>query len=215
MQEYVVIGLGRFGRSLAEELQSLGHSVVAIDIHRQEVQDVSPYVDEAIEADATSEATLQQLGVSSVAAAVVAVGSTEASILITMILKNLGVPYVIAKASNDLHGRILSRLGADRVVFPEREMAIRLARGIEVPEIVDYLSVTPEMGISKLEVPPGLIGRAMSQSQVEARFKVRVIAVIRRERVLFATSEDESFAQGDILILSGQDKDLRAIAELD
>ena len=215
MGEYVVIGLGRFGRSLAEELQTLGNDVIGIDIDRQIVQETSPMIHEAIEADATSEVTLAQLGVANVDAAVVAIGGAENSILVTMILKNLGVSYVIAKAANDLHGQILRRLGADRVVFPEKEMAVRLAHGIAVPEVVDYLSITPDMGISKLSVPAGFVGQTLGEAHLEERFKVRLIAVIRRERVIFGAPVGERFAPGDVLILSGQDKDLRALADPD
>jgi trk system potassium uptake protein TrkA len=212
MGEYVVIGLGRFGRSLAEELQVLGNAVIGIDADRQIVQEMAPLIHEAIEADATSELTLEQIGVRNVDAAVVAIGSPENSILVTMILKNLGVPYVISKASNDLHGQILRRLGADRVVFPEKEMAMRLAHGIAVPEVVDYLSITPDMGISKLSVPPAFVGRSLGETHLEERFKVRLIAVVRRERVIFGAPVGEKFAPGDVLILSGLDQDLRALA---
>jgi trk system potassium uptake protein TrkA len=198
MGEYVVIGLGRFGRSLAEELQVLGNAVIGIDADRQIVQEMAPLIHEAIEADATSELTLEQI--------------PENSILVTMILKNLGVPYVISKASNDLHGQILRRLGADRVVFPEKEMAMRLAHGIAVPEVVDYLSITPDMGISKLSVPPAFVGRSLGETHLEERFNVRLIAVVRRERVIFGAPVGEKFAPGDVLILSGLDQDLRALA---
>lgn len=212
MGEYVVIGLGRFGRSLAEELQVLGNDVIGIDIDRQIVQDASPMIHEAIEADAVSEGTLQQIGVGNVDAAVVAIGGTENSILVTMILKNLGVPYIISKATNDLHGQILRRLGADRVVFPEKEMAMRLAHGIAVPDVVDYLSITPDMGISKLSVPAPFVGQSLAEAQLEQRFNVRLVAVVRRERVIFGAPVGEKFAPGDVLILSGMDRDLRALA---
>lgn len=215
MGEYVVIGLGRFGRSLAIELQAMGNDVIGIDVDRQLIQDTSALVHEAIEADATSEATLNEIGVSNVDAAIVAIGATEDSILATMILKKLGVPYVIAKAVNDLHGEILRRLGADRVVFPEKETALKLAHGIEVPEVVDYLSITPDMGISKLSVPASLIGHSLGEAALEDRFKVRLIAVVRRERVIFGAPVGEKFAAGDVLILSGLDRDLRALAEPD
>jgi trk system potassium uptake protein TrkA len=215
MGEYVVIGLGRFGRSLAIELQALGNDVIGIDVDRQIVQDVSPLIHEAIEADATAEATLAEIGVTNVDAAIVAIGAAENSILVTMILKKLGVPYVISKAANDLHGQILQRLGADRVVFPEKETALRLAHGISVPEVVDYLSITPEMGISKLKVPSSLVGHSLGEAPLEQRYKVRLIAVVRRERVIFGAPVGEKFAPGDVLILSGQDKDLRALAEPD
>jgi trk system potassium uptake protein TrkA len=213
MGEYVVIGLGRFGRSLAVELQQLGNDVIGIDVDRQIVQDTSAMIHEAIEADAASEGTLQEIGVANVDAAIVAIGGAENSILVTMILKKLGVPYVISKASNDLHGQILRRLGADRIVFPEKEMAMRLAHGITVPEIVDYLSITPEMGISKLSVPAAFIGQSLAEVRLEERFNVRLIAVVRRERVIFGAPVGEHFLAGDILILSGFDKDLRQFAE--
>lgn len=212
MGEYVVIGLGRFGRALALELQSLGNDVIGIDVDRQIVQDTSPVLHEAIEADAASEATLQEIGVTSVDAAIVAIGSVENSILVTMILKKLGVQYVISKAANDLHGQILRRLGADRVVFPEQDMATRLAHGITVPEIVDYLSITPDMGISKLSVPAAFIGQSLGEARLEERFNVRLIAVIRRERVIFGAPVGERFLAGDLLVLSGLDKDLRSFA---
>lgn len=213
MGEYVVIGMGRFGSNLAIELQGLGNDVIAIDIDRQTVQDISPRVHEAIEADATAEATMIEIGVANVDAAIVAIGAAENSILATMILKKLGVPWVISKASNDLHGQILKRLGADRVIFPEKESALRLAHGIAVPEFVDYLSITPEMGISKLEVPPSLVGHSLGEAPLEDRYKVRLIAVVRRDRVIFGAPVSEKFAAGDVLILSGLDKDLRALAE--
>jgi trk/ktr system potassium uptake protein len=212
MGEYVIIGLGRFGRSLAEELQVLGNDVIGIDIDRQIVQEISPFIHEAIEADATSEATLQQIGVTSADATVVAIGGAENSILVTMILRNLDVPYIISKAGNDLHGQILRRIGAHRVVFPEKEMAARLAHGIAVPEVVDYLSITPDTGISKLSVPSGFIGQSLGEAHLEERFKVRLIAVVRRERVIFGAPVGEKFAPGDVLIISGLDKDLRALA---
>ena len=212
MGEYVVIGLGRFGRALALELQTLGNNVIGIDIDRQVVQELSPLIQEAIEADATSDAALQQIGVKNADAVVVAIGGVENSILSTMNLKLLQVPYIIAMSTNDLHGQILRRVGADRVVFPEKEMAMRLAHGIAVPEVVDYLSITPEMGISKLAVPEALIGQSLGQAQLEERFKVRLVAVVRRERVIFGAPVAERFAPGDVLIISGQDKDLRALA---
>jgi trk system potassium uptake protein len=211
MGEYAVIGLGRFGRALALEIQSLGNEVVGVDMDRQVVQEMSDQIREAIQADATSEATLRELGVTNLDAAVVAIGAPENSIMITLILKKLGVPYVIAKAGTDLHGEILNLVGADRVVYPEKETAIRLAHGIAVPEVVDYLSITKEMGISKLSVPRHLIGLSYTEAQIERRFEVRLIAIIRRDRVLFGASVGEKFQTEDILLLSGKDKDLRAL----
>ncbi len=211
MGEYIVIGMGRFGRSLATELQLLGNEVVGVDLDRQTVQELSGEVRDVIEADATSEAMMRDLGVANVDAAVVGIGAPEDSIMITLILKKLGVPYVIAKAGSDMHGEILRLVGADRVVFPEKEMATRLAHGIGVPEIVDYLSITRDMGISKLNVPQHLLGLSYSEAELERRFDVRLIAIIRRDRVLFGASVGEKFQAEDVLLLSGKDSALREL----
>ncbi len=211
MGEYIVIGMGRFGRSLATELQLLGNEVVGVDLDRQTVQELSGEVRDVIEADATSEAVMRDLGVANVDAAVVGIGAPEDSIMITLILKKLGVPYVIAKAGSDMHGEILRLVGADRVVFPEKEMATRLAHGIAVPEIVDYLSITRDMGISKLTVPQHLLGLSYSEAELERRFDVRLIAIIRRDRVLFGASVGEKFQPEDVLLLSGKDSALREL----
>jgi trk system potassium uptake protein len=213
MGEYIVIGLGRFGRSLAIEIQSLGNEVIGVDLDRQVVQEMADVIREAVEADATSEAALREMGVTNLDAAVVAIGTAESSIMITLILKKLGVRYVIAKAGSDIHGEILNLVGADRVVFPEKETAIRLAHGIAVPEVFDYLSITKEMGISKLNVPRHLVGLSYTEAQLERRFEVRLIAIIRRDRVLFGASVGEKFQAEDVLLISGKDKDLRALSQ--
>ncbi len=215
MGEYIVIGMGRFGRNLATELQLLGNEVVGVDLDRQTVQELSGEVRDVIEADATSEAVMRDLGVANVDAAVVGIGASEDSIMITLLLKKLGVPYVIAKAGSEMHGEILRLVGADRVVFPEKEMATRLAHGIAVPEIVDYLSITRDMGISKLTVPQHLIGLSYSEAELERRFDVRLIAIIRRDRVLFGASVGEKFQADDVLLLSGKDSALRELGRND
>jgi trk system potassium uptake protein len=213
MSEYIVFGLGRFGRSLATEIQSLDNEVIGVDVDRQKVQETSGTIRQAIEADATSEATLRELGVSNLDAAVVAIGDPEPSIMVTVLLKKLDVSYVIARATSELHGEILRLVGADRVVFPEQETAIRLAHGIAVPETVDYLSISSDMGISKLSVPRHLVGLSHGEASIESRFHVRIIAIIRRDRVLFGASVGEKFEPRDVLIVSGRDQDLRELSQ--
>lgn len=212
MGEYAVIGLGRFGTALVHELQRLGNEVMAIDRDRQVIQEISTTVRHAVEADATSEATLRELGLADVDAVIVATGSTEASIMITLQLKKVGATYVLAKASNDVHGEILRRVGADRVVFPEKETAVRLAHGIAVPEMFDYLSITRDSGIAKLTLPRHLVGLNFTEAQLEERFKVRVIAIIRKDYVIFGASLGERFEADDILVVSGRDSDLRELS---
>ncbi len=212
MAEYIVIGLGLFGRNLAREIQAQGHEVVGVDINRQPVQEMAEQLRQTMQADTTSEAVLRELGAANFDAAIVAIGDHEASILTTLLLRKIGVPRVIAKASSELHGEILSLVGADRVVYPERDTALRLAHSIAVTEVLDYLSISGDMGIAKLAVPSHLVGATHSQANLEQRFKIRILAVVRRERVLFGASVGERFESGDQLIVSGRDSDLMAIS---
>lgn len=213
MSEYIVIGLGRFGRALAIEMQGQGNEVIGIDSDRQKVQDMLNLVRQVIEADATSEVTLRELGVSDLDAAVVAIRDAEPSIMVTLLLKKLSVRHVVARASSDLHDEILRLVGADRVIFPEKEAALKLAHSVAVPEVVDYLSIGKDMGISRLTVPKELIGLSSQQANLE-RANIRVIATIRKERILFGMSVGEKFEAGDVLIVAGRDQDLRAFSQL-
>jgi trk system potassium uptake protein len=207
--EYAVIGLGRFGRALANELQELGHHVVGIDRDREAVQEMAEGLWQVVEADATSEAALRELEVTTLDGAVVAMAeNVEASILVTMILKKLGVKYVISKAGTDLHGEVLARVGADRVVHPERETAMRLAHSIGVPEVIDYLTITPEMGVSRLQVPRFMAGRSVLDTKLEQQYQVRLLAIIRQKEVVFGPGVNEVFQDGDVLLIAGHDRSL-------
>ena len=214
MSEYIVLGLGTFGRSLALEMQALGNEIIGVDVSRSIVQSLSGEIRQVIEADATSEATLRDLGISNLDGAVVAIRDPEPSIMTTLLLKKLGVPYVVARATSALHEEILKLAGANRVVFPEREMAVRLAHEVAVPDVVDYLSISSDMGINKLMVPKSLVGKSYHEADLENRFRIRIMATIRRDRVVFGTSLTDHFEPNDVLIVSGRDDDLRKLSAL-
>jgi trk system potassium uptake protein TrkA len=214
MSEYIVLGLGNFGRSLALEMQALGNEVIGVDISRSIVQSLSGDIRQVIEADATSEATLRDLGISNLDGAIVAIRDPEPSIMTTLLLKKLGVNYVVARATSSLHEEILKLAGASRVVFPEHEMAVRLAHEVAVPEVEDYLSISSDMGINKLRVPKTLVGKTYRDADLEGRFRVRIMATIRRDRVVFGTTVTDVFEANDVLIVSGRDEDLRKLSAL-
>jgi trk system potassium uptake protein TrkA len=214
MSEYIVLGLGVFGRSLALEMQALGNEIIGVDVSRTIVQSLSGEIRQVIEADATSEATLRDLGISNLDGAVVAIRDPEPSIMTTLLLKKLGVPYVVARATSALHEEILKLAGANRVIFPEREMAVRLAHEVAVPDVVDYLRISSDMGINKLMVPKSLVGKTYREADLENRFKIRIMATIRRDRVVFGTSLTDNFEANDVLIVSGRDDDLRKLADI-
>ncbi|RPJ20387.1 MAG: TrkA family potassium uptake protein, partial [Planctomycetaceae bacterium] len=153
-KQVVVIGLGRFGSSLAHTLVELGHEVLGIDKNLDAVNAAADFVTQSVQADASGEEALKEIGVRNFDIGVVSIGEdVKSSILITLLLKRLGVQWVVSKAADELHGEILRRVGADRVVYPESETGVRVAHGLAVPAVVDYLKVIPGYGISKIVAP--------------------------------------------------------------
>ena len=210
----IVIGLGRFGTAAALELMKLGHEVLAVDRDEARVNDVAPEVTHAVQLDAVDDEALRGIGAAEFDHAIVAISSaTEASIFATMALKNLGVGNVVAKAGSALHGSILERVGATRVVYPEREMGERVAHAFEIRQIVDYLDVAPHFGIVKLRPPTSWVGRSLRDLDLPAGRQLTPIALRRADRVTVNPGPDEVLAATDELILIGRDERLEAIAE--
>jgi trk system potassium uptake protein TrkA len=208
-EQVMVIGLGRFGTAVARELERLGHQVLAVDQDEALVNDIAPDVTHALELDAADEDALRSAGAADFATAIVAISSdAEPSIFATMVLKRLGVPNVIAKAGSLLHGEILSRVGADRVVFPERETGLRLAHSFNVPNVIDYLDVAPSFGIEKIRPPRGMIGRSLGDLDFKGRLGLTPIALRRGKQVFVNPAREEKLAEGDELILIGRDDKL-------
>ena len=211
-EQVVVIGLGRFGSAVARELERLGHEVLAIDQDEQRVNDVAPVVTHALQLDAADEDALRSAGAGEFATAIVAISSdAEPSIFATMVLKRLGVGNVIAKAGSLLHGEILSRVGADRVVFPERETGLRLAHSFNVQNVLDYLDVAPGFGIEKIRPPASFIGRSLGQLDLKGKFGITPLALRRGRQVFVNPTREERIAEGDELIVIGRDDTLQAL----
>lgn len=210
----LVVGLGRFGTAAALELMALGHEVLAVDVDERLVNDVAPNVTHAVEVDASDEDALRSIGAGEFGHAIVAIsGVTEASIFATMALRNLGVRNIIAKAATTLHGSILERVGADRVVYPEREMGTRVAHSLSIPNIEDYLDVAPRFGIVKVRPPASFIGRTLRELDLAGRLSLTPIALRRGDNVTVNPHRDERIGDRDELILIGRDDRLARLAE--
>ena len=208
----LVIGLGRFGSAAARELMSLGHEVLAIDIDEARVNDLAPEVTHAVQLDASDDDALQSVGAADFDHAIVGIsGATEASIFATMALKNLGVGNVIAKAATNLHGSILARVGADRVVYPEREMGTRVAHTFSIRPVIDYIDVAPRFGIVKIRPPQSFIGRSLKELDLANRMSLTPIALRRGANVTVNPHRDDRIAEGDELILIGLDDRLEEL----
>ena len=209
-----VVGLGRFGRGVARTLFELGYEVTAIDRDERQVEAVGDFVALATQGDGSDEDLLRALQAERSAVAIVAQGShLESSVLATLVLKRLGVPWVVAKANNELHGEVLRRVGADRLVFPERDAGVRLAHTLAVPRVDDYITLSPTSGIAKFAAPANLIGRTLADVHAICGAQLSVVA-LKRERFLTTTpSLDERIREGDDLVVIGPDAAIEACVE--
>lgn len=211
MKDFAVIGLGRFGASVARTLASMGYNVLGVDSHEELVQAIAPSITHAVQADATDEETLKALGIRNFDVVVVAIGNDlEASILVTLTLKELGVKQVIAKASTELHGKVLTRIGADRVVFPERDMGMRLAQSLVSTNILDYIELSPEYSIVELTAGRAA-GKTLRDLDLRARYGVNVMALRRGQKIIVAPLADDEIAQDTVLVVIGHNDNLRRL----
>ena len=208
----LVIGLGRFGTAAVRELMRLGHEVLAVDHDEALVNDIAPETTHAVQLDASDLDALTGIGAGEFEHAIVAIsGQTEPSIFATMALKQLGVRNVVAKAGSSLHGQILERVGADRVVYPEREMGARVAHVFAHPSVVDYIDVAPGFGIVMLQPPASFVGRSLAELDLVRRLQLTPIGLRRGDKVTVNPHRDERIAQGDQLILLGRDAGLEEL----
>jgi trk system potassium uptake protein TrkA len=208
-----VIGLGRFGSSVARACHELGYDVTAIDISEQRVTEAADYATLAAQADGGDEEALRSLGVERAAVGVVGQGQNiEASISCALVLKQLGVPWVIAKAETNIHGEILRRIGADRIVFPENEAGSQVAHSLEIRHAVAYMNLTESSGVARLRVPPRWTG--MTVADVEATYPGLSLLLVRRGQVLSPRpASDAALADEDIILVAGLDEALDAFAD--
>ena len=201
-----VIGLGRFGSKLATTLFQGEHEVLAIDFNDQRVQEMLGRVTYAVEADATSETALRDLGVADMDVAVVALGSqVQSSIITTMLLKTMGLPFVIARATDTRHAEILHRVGADKVIFPEEEAAVRAASLDLTPNSIDFIGITETDGIHKLRPPERMRGRTLRDAGLVADHHHRLIVMViqRGGEYIINPDDEEMIGDGDILVVAG------------
>ena len=204
---------------MATTLADLGHDVVGVDGSEERVRQLADTITQAIQLDATDERALRAAGINDVDVAVVSIGENiESSLLVVMQLKELGIKTIVAKAVTPLHGRILEKLGVSRVIFPEREMAIRVAHGLVMPNVIDYIELSKDFSIVELPAPKAFVGQTLKQLELRPRYGLTLIAIKRRphagapEITNVAPTADERIAEGDTLSLLGSNE---RIAQLD
>jgi trk system potassium uptake protein TrkA len=217
-KQVVIFGLGRFGVSVARTLTKIGHEVLAIDKEEKEIQDISEFVTDAAQADGTDEQALRELGVGDFEIAVVAVGrDIPTSLMTTVLLKKLGVPHVIVRATTDLHGATLEKIGADRVVFPERDTGERIAHSLTASNVTDYIGLTTDYGIGKVIALDEFVSHTLEEIGLSGNGtdNIRVLLIHRGNNYIVAPDRFERIVAGDVLVLSGRDDDLERLTSPD
>ncbi|OLS02832.1 potassium channel family protein [Tissierella creatinophila] len=212
MKSFAVIGCGRFGAAVAKVLSELGNEVLAIDINADAVKDIAEFVTYAVEADVMDESTLRDLGISNMDAVVVSIGSNiQASIMATLIAKELGVKRVISKVHTELHAKVLRKIGVDRVIFPERDMGRRVAHNLASQNILDYIEISPEYSIVEIEVPDSWVGKNLKELKLRNKYGVNVIAIKGEYDINVSPTSEVIVKDKDIIIIIGSVEDVAKV----
>lgn len=229
MRQFAVIGLGRFGFSVAKTLSDKGHQVLGIDIDEDRVQDISEIVTQAICADATDEKALKAVGIENVDVAIIGMGDNkEASILTTLILKEVGIKDIVAKAVSEEHRRVLQKVGATKVVAPERDMGIRVANSLISPTVIEHIELSEDSSIAEL-IPPGeYINKALRDIDIRKKYGLNIIAIKKKMKIVTKEGEikeeqkinvapepGNTIRDGDILIVVGTNEHIEAFKKRD
>ena len=213
--QVIVIGLGRFGSSITSTLYNLGHDVLAVDLDVTRVQNIVGQSTHSISGDATNEQLLREIGIQEYTVAIVAIGANiVASIMTTVLLKTMGIPYIVARATNPLHANTLNRLGVDRVVQTESEMGSRIAHSLFSPDVQEYIELSSEFGISKILAPNQFQDRYLKDlgfSESKNGSGISVLSIRRGSKITLMPDIDTQLKEGDTLILAGKDEDINQL----
>lgn len=208
-KEFAVIGLGRFGGSICRALSEEGLEVLAIDIDEDKVNEFANIASHAVVGDTTDEAVLKSLGIRNFDHVIVAIGDNiQASILTTLMLKELGVKHITVKAQNDYHEKVLSKIGADSIVHPERDMGKRIAHNIVSNNVLDYLELSDEHSIVEIVANDNISGHSIIELDIRAKYGINIVAIKRDKEIIVSPQANEVIQRGDILIVIGADADI-------
>ena len=214
-KQFVVIGLGRFGASVAKTLYGLGHDVLAIDMDEDVVQEIADSVTHAVEMDATDENALRTLGIRNFDVAVVTIGENiQASVMATLLVKELGVKYIIAKGHSDLHAKVLKKIGADRVILPEKDMGVRVAHNLVSSSILDYIELSPDYSIIEINTPKEWHGKSLTELQLRSKYGINVMAIKRHSEINISPVAEDKVEPDDIIVAIGSADELSKLENI-
>ncbi|PWM45717.1 MAG: potassium transporter Trk [Clostridiales bacterium] len=216
MKSFLIIGLGRFGKSVALTLTALGNEVLAVDKNPEIVEDVAPHVTHALSGECKDKQTLESLGVRNFDCIIVAMSeSVESSILITLMLKDLGAKYVINKASTEIHARVLRQVGADKIIFPEKDMGTKLAQRLSSAGILDFIELSDKYSIVEIQMPKAWVGKTLRALNLRSNYGINVVALKNHESETIDVSPnpDGVFTENDVLVVIGLNSDIAKVTK--
>lgn len=204
-----IIGLGRFGGTLAKQVTSLGHEVYGVDRDEKVVQKIAPYIAQSVVADFTDEDTIAELHLETLDMVVIAIGEDmNAKLLTAMVLKDLKAPYVVAKASSLMESKLLKKVGVDFIVYPEMDMAERVAQMLSGDHIVDYFQLSKDIGIVEMKTPAFMVDKSLKELELRKSYNVNVVAIKRNSEVVAPPDPNDKLQTTDMLILIGQNEEI-------
>ncbi|MGM0380254.1 MAG: potassium channel family protein [Bacillota bacterium] len=210
--QFVIIGCGRFGSAVAKKLMELNKEVMVVDNNEETIQNISEKVTYAVQADATDENTIKSLGISNFDVAIVTIGENiQASLLVTLMVKELGLKKIISKAKNELHARILYKIGANRVVFPEREMGIKVAKNLVSKNVLDFIELAPEYSVMEILALDEWVGKSLKEIDMRSSYGINVMAIKHGDDINISLLGDYVIKENDTLVVIGHNDDLSKI----
>lgn len=213
-QQFIVVGLGRFGTSIAEKLTELGHEVLAIDIDEDQVEKVKSTATHAVVIDSLSEETLESLGTPDMDVGIMAIGEDiQANIMGSLMLKEMDL-MVVARAVNELHGKLLGKIGADQIIFPEHDMGTRVAYNLTALNVLDYIELSPEMSVAEVTASPEMEGQSLRDLDLRSKYGVNVMAIKKsNEEINVSPGPDYSLSEEDTMVLVGPNTGINDMRE--
>lgn len=212
---FAVLGIGNFGTSVANSLAEMGYDVLALDNDEDHFKNLSESVAQTVVGDVTSEAFLRSVGIRNFDVAIVAIGNDlQASILTTILLKEAEIPYIVAKAQSELHEKVLKKVGANRVIFPEKDMGVRIAYSLTATKVLDLLELSETDSIMEIIPPQTWVGKSLIQSKIREKFDVSIIAIKNGEKIITSPHADYVINQDDLLIVIGSNEKINKVQEL-
>ncbi|ONI45287.1 potassium transporter Trk [Epulopiscium sp. SCG-B10WGA-EpuloA2] len=211
-KQFIVCGIGKFGTSLATELAKGGYEVLVVDGNEDRIQEISSVVTHAVQANTTDVDAMKALGIRNFDVGIVAIGNDiQSSIMTTLILKELGIPYVVAKATSTIHERVLRKIGADRVIQPELDMGKRIATNLISGNIVEHIQLSADYSIAEIQALKEWIGKSIVDVNLRNRYGINVIAIQRKGKLDISPRPDYVFLEDDVLVVVGQNERIKAL----